>query len=343
METTTLNGTAPLTRREAREIERRTGVRPLAAQTAVSPRDTGEIARNDMDALVSVLPTEIVERITAPIAEEQPVAIPEAFDARPLTVRAARPAALVAQRRRRAAGGFAAAASVTAIAAAGLTAVGGQNADIAAADHQANLLNATTQDETELPEQEVAEEEAAVAAPPQEIQVDSESTSVETFDSSLVQTAATEVVVETPEPEPEPEPTTEETSSSSSESSSSSSSSSSSAPASSVGANVVETARANIGVGTYQLGGNTPAGWDCSGFVQWVFAQHGVSLPHSVTGQAAAGTQVSDPQPGDLVIFGGYHVGIYVGNGQMIDSPNWGRSIEIGGLDAGSSYYFVRI
>ena len=53
--------------------------------------------------------------------------------------------------------------------------------------------------------------------------------------------------------------------------------------------------------------------------------------------------EVLDPPPGDLVIFPNFHVGIYAGNGQMIDAPTEGRMVELGGLDAGGSYYFVRL
>ncbi|WP_172120505.1 C40 family peptidase [Actinomyces faecalis] len=71
----------------------------------------------------------------------------------------------------------------------------------------------------------------------------------------------------------------------------------------------------------YVSGGTTPAGWDCSGFVQYVYAQAGISLPRTSYAQGAAGTLVSaaEAQPGDIVYYG-YHVGIYVGNGMMIDA-----------------------
>ncbi|WP_255434608.1 C40 family peptidase [Auritidibacter ignavus] len=80
------------------------------------------------------------------------------------------------------------------------------------------------------------------------------------------------------------------------------------------------------GVGTpYVWGGKTPAGWDCSGFTSWAYAQAGISIPSSTSAILGSGkfVRTSSPQPGDLVFQnGGGHVGIYVGNGQMIGAQN---------------------
>ncbi|MCY0875978.1 MAG: NlpC/P60 family protein [Firmicutes bacterium] len=84
----------------------------------------------------------------------------------------------------------------------------------------------------------------------------------------------------------------------------------------------------------YVWGGNSPAGFDCSGFTQYVFAQFGISLPHSAAAQAQMGTPVSeaDLQPGDLVFFntsGGIsHVGIYIGGGQFINAASTDVEID---------------
>jgi cell wall-associated NlpC family hydrolase len=93
----------------------------------------------------------------------------------------------------------------------------------------------------------------------------------------------------------------------------------------------------------YRYGGSTPAGFDCSGYVMFVYAQFGVSLPHSVSGQAAAGTRISieDAVPGDLVIMDG-HDGFYAGNGNIMDAPDVGRSISIRPIWT-SDYYIVRL
>ncbi len=87
----------------------------------------------------------------------------------------------------------------------------------------------------------------------------------------------------------------------------------------------------------YVYGGTTPAGFDCSGFVQYVYAHNGVSLGRTTYDQITDGVPVTGAlQPGDLVFFGSatapHHVGIYVGNGQMLDSPETGESIGIHNL-----------
>lgn len=95
----------------------------------------------------------------------------------------------------------------------------------------------------------------------------------------------------------------------------------------------------------YRYGGDTPAGFDCSGFVQYVYAQFGVSLPHSVSGQASIGTPIAlaDARPGDLVIFSNMsHSGFYMGGGQILDAPYPGKSISVRPLWT-DSYYIVRI
>jgi peptidoglycan DL-endopeptidase CwlO len=101
---------------------------------------------------------------------------------------------------------------------------------------------------------------------------------------------------------------------------------------------VVGIAMRYLGV-PYVWGGSTPRGFDCSGFVSYVFAQIGVSLPHSSYAQFNMGSAVSisQLQPGDLVFFtGASHVGIYIGGGQFIHSPHTGDVVKISSL---SGYY----
>jgi cell wall-associated NlpC family hydrolase len=88
----------------------------------------------------------------------------------------------------------------------------------------------------------------------------------------------------------------------------------------------------------YRWGGSTPAGFDCSGFVMFVFAQVGVSLPHNAAAQYGYGAPVSraDLAAGDLVFFNGLgHNGIYVGGGAFIHSPHTGDVVKISSLSEG--------
>jgi cell wall-associated NlpC family hydrolase len=85
----------------------------------------------------------------------------------------------------------------------------------------------------------------------------------------------------------------------------------------------------------YTWGGSSPSGFDCSGFVMYVYGQMGVSLPHSSYAQYGAGVAVSqgDLQAGDLVFFDGLgHEGIYIGGGQFIHSPHTGDVVKISSM-----------
>ncbi|MDE9365341.1 NlpC/P60 family protein [Luteipulveratus sp. YIM 133132] len=92
---------------------------------------------------------------------------------------------------------------------------------------------------------------------------------------------------------------------------------------------VVRIAQRYLGV-PYVYGGSTPSGFDCSGLTSYVFRQIGKELPRSARAQQAAVTRVSSPRVGDLVFYGypAHHVGIYVGNGQMIDAPKPGMRVN---------------
>jgi cell wall-associated NlpC family hydrolase len=93
----------------------------------------------------------------------------------------------------------------------------------------------------------------------------------------------------------------------------------------------------------YVYGGADPSGFDCSGFIMYVYAQFGVRLPHSVSGQAASGSKISaaDALPGDLVIMSG-HDGIYMGNGLIMDAPRAGGVVSVRPIWT-SAYSLVRI
>ncbi|MEY9952193.1 C40 family peptidase [Leifsonia sp. EB34] len=97
------------------------------------------------------------------------------------------------------------------------------------------------------------------------------------------------------------------------------------------GADIVADARKYLGV-PYVFGGTTSAGLDCSGLVQRVYGDMGISLPRLVSGQSTIGQSVpslADAQPGDLIVCnGGEHIVIYAGNGKIIQAPKPGGSVE---------------
>ena len=153
--------------------------------------------------------------------------------------------------------------------------------------------------------------------------------------STTTSTAAPE-----PEPEPEPEPAPAQSSDSTEPSDSSDRGSSTSrsterssdskksekksdsvsVPDGSKAEQVIAIAKQYVGV-PYVYGGTTPSGWDCSGYIAFVYDKVGVNLPRTSGAQKAAGTVVSasEAKPGDLVFSPG-HIGIYAGNGMMYDA-----------------------
>jgi cell wall-associated NlpC family hydrolase len=108
---------------------------------------------------------------------------------------------------------------------------------------------------------------------------------------------------------------------------------------------IIQTAMRYVGV-PYVFGGNSPNGFDCSGFTRFVFANNGVSLPRMADEQYELGQPVSKArlQPGDLVYFTTYaagisHVGIYLGDGKFISATS-SRGVAIDRLD--NSYWGPR-
>ena len=97
----------------------------------------------------------------------------------------------------------------------------------------------------------------------------------------------------------------------------------------------------------YRNGGADPSGFDCSGFVQYVFARFGVDVPRRVVDQFQAGRQIrpSELEPGDLVFFttvapGASHVGIAVGGDEFVHAPSSSGEVRVERLSA--SYWATR-
>lgn len=96
------------------------------------------------------------------------------------------------------------------------------------------------------------------------------------------------------------------------------------------GSSIIAEASKYVGV-PYLSGGSTPSGFDCTGFITYVFNAFGISLPRTSSAYYNVGTRVSSPQPGDLIVSPG-HVGIYAGPNLQIDSPRPGKSIQFRGI-----------
>ena len=110
---------------------------------------------------------------------------------------------------------------------------------------------------------------------------------------------------------------------------------------------IVRTACAYRGA-SYRSGGTSAGGFDCSGFIKFLYSKEGVNLPHSSRAQYNCGTPVSRDalRPGDIVFFGGTyrhgisHVGLYMENGKFIHASTYRGGVRVDDLDA--PYYRSR-
>ena len=111
---------------------------------------------------------------------------------------------------------------------------------------------------------------------------------------------------------------------------------------------ICEYARQFVG-NPYKWGGTSlTKGADCSGFTLSVYANYGVSLPHSSKAQANCGTRIdlSELQPGDLVFYGGkniHHVAMYIGNGQVVHAQSTNTGIVVSSMNYNTPTRAVRI
>jgi cell wall-associated NlpC family hydrolase len=105
----------------------------------------------------------------------------------------------------------------------------------------------------------------------------------------------------------------------------------------------IQAAESQIGV-PYSWGGETPGvGFDCSGLVQWSYAQAGIGLPRTSGAQYAATVHIplADIEPGDLLFYGpggSEHVAMYIGGGSMIEAPQTGETVHITGVRTGGGF-----
>ena len=107
---------------------------------------------------------------------------------------------------------------------------------------------------------------------------------------------------------------------------------------------VVGIAMQYLGV-PYVWGGASPSGFDCSGLTMYVYAQVGVSLPHNAAMQWNKLPHIGRDSlaPGDLVFYSGLnHVGIYVGDGQIIHAPTFGDHVRLASVDVMPPYGYAR-
>lgn len=102
---------------------------------------------------------------------------------------------------------------------------------------------------------------------------------------------------------------------------------------------LIQRASAELGK-PYVWGAEGPDSFDCSGLMQWVYAQVGVRLPRIADQQQKAVSQVATPRPGDLVFYGrpATHVALYIGQGKMIHAPNRNSTVQIADVYGSPTY-----
>jgi NlpC/P60 family len=90
----------------------------------------------------------------------------------------------------------------------------------------------------------------------------------------------------------------------------------------------------------YVYGDEGPSTFDCSGLMQYVYGEIGISLPRTAAQQQKYATSIASPLPGDLVFYGNpaHHVALYVGNGMQIAAPHTGATVTMQKVSSGATY-----
>ncbi|WP_370078823.1 NlpC/P60 family protein [Streptacidiphilus sp. MAP12-16] len=105
-------------------------------------------------------------------------------------------------------------------------------------------------------------------------------------------------------------------------------------------------AMSKVGIAPYSMGGAGPNEFDCSGLVMWSYAHAGVSLPHYSYSDETVGSPVAslaDAKVGDIIVLeGGAHVGLYAGNGMLLNAPQYGYTVSIQPLSYFGSIVAIR-
>jgi len=99
---------------------------------------------------------------------------------------------------------------------------------------------------------------------------------------------------------------------------------------------IVETALGQVGR-PYRYGGDSPEGFDCSGLVEYSYAEAGIQVPHNTSALRSSGSRIAlgDARPGDLLFYrfnsspSSLHVAIYLGHGKMVHAPARGKQVSV--------------
>ena len=99
---------------------------------------------------------------------------------------------------------------------------------------------------------------------------------------------------------------------------------------------IVETALGQVGR-PYRYGGDSPEGFDCSGLVEYSYAEAGIQVPHNTSALRSSGSHIAlgDARPGDLLFYrfnsspSSLHVAIYLGHGKMVHAPAQGKQVSV--------------